>query len=196
MGIALRLAQADANVVLVGRSQQRGEEIVAQMNALSKTAKHTFVPCNAALLSNVADCATSLSSSHPRLDYLVLTQGMASMQGRTETSEGLDEKLSLHFYSRMAFVRKLLPLMTGDDPRVLTVLSAGVHGAYAGYATDPELRTTFSLGNAANAAGFYNDLAVESLSLEHPTVSFTHAAPGVVNTNWYLPSNRDSTFSF
>ena len=67
---------------------------------------------------------------------------------------------------------------------VLSVLSAGVHSPYTGYASDVDLKHSYSLANAANAAGFYNDLAMESLAKENPTISFIHAAPGVVNTNW------------
>lgn len=183
-GIALRLARADASVIIVGRSKQRGDEMVARMSTLSKTASHSFVPCNAMLLSQVTEFAAKFSQSNTRLDYLVLTQGMATVQGRTETVEGLDEKMSLHYYSRVAFIEKLAPLMTGDDSRVLSVLSAGVHSPYQNYSQDPGLKQSYSLANAANAAGFYNDLAMESLALEHPTVSFIHAAPGTVNTNW------------
>jgi len=37
-----------------------------------------------------------------------------------ETSEGLDVKISLHYYSRMAFIQALLPkLQASDDARVL-----------------------------------------------------------------------------
>lgn len=183
-GIALRLAANNASVVIVGRSRQRAESVLARMRALG-TGSHGFVPCDATLLSSVASFARSFAAAHPRLDYLVLTQSAASMEGRAETAEGLDTKLALNYYSRVAFILALAPLMAaGEDSRVLSVLSAGVHGPYEGYATDPELKTSFSLLNAANAAGFYNDLAAESLAREHPRISFIHAAPGMVKTNW------------
>ena len=67
---------------------------------------------------------------------------------------------------------------------MLSVLSGGVHGAYAHWKQDPELKTHYSLKNAADAAGFYNDIGADSLAREHPTLSFMHAAPGFVNTNW------------
>lgn len=91
--------------------------MVAQLSTLSKTAKHSFVPCNATLLKSATQFSESFAKQHSHLDFLVLTQGIATMQGRTETVEGLDEKMSLHYYSRMAFIAKLLPFMTGDDPR-------------------------------------------------------------------------------
>eukprot|EP00048_Salpingoeca_helianthica_P015573 m.227462 g.227462 ORF g.227462 m.227462 type:complete len:323 (+) comp17220_c0_seq1:179-1147(+) len=183
--IAERLARADVSVIVVGRSKQRGDEVVAKMSAVSKTATHSFVPCDAAVLSNVEEFAKQFRASGRTLDYLVLTQGIATIQGRTETSEGLDVKLSVHYYSRVAFAQLLAPAMsTARDARVLSVLSAGVHSPFTGYKTDPELKTTYSLTNAANAAGFYNDIAAEMLAKEHPSISFTHAAPGAVKTNW------------
>ena len=60
------------------------------------------------------------------------------MLGLWRVSEGIDQKLALHYYSRVAFTEQLMPLLErGEDARVLTVLSAGVHKAYEGYATDP-----------------------------------------------------------
>ena len=35
----------------------------------------------------------------------------------------------------------------------------------------------YSLKNAADAAGFYNDIGLDCLAREHPTVAFVHAAP-------------------
>ena len=47
---------------------------------------------------------------------------------------------------------------------------------------------SYSIPTAANAAGFYNDLGMDALSLKEDSagsgVVFVHAAPGFVNTNW------------
>ena len=59
----------------------------------------------------------------------------------------------------------LLPaLRASPQPRVLSVLSAGVHAPYKHYHTDPYLQQHFSLKNCADAAGFYNDLALDTFS--------------------------------
>eukprot|EP00455_Lapot_gusevi_P047554 TRINITY_DN643_c0_g1_i3.p1 TRINITY_DN643_c0_g1~~TRINITY_DN643_c0_g1_i3.p1 ORF type:complete len:301 (-),score=76.04 TRINITY_DN643_c0_g1_i3:30-932(-) len=185
-GIALRLAKANVSVTIVGRSVARGEEVVKAMTELSAPeVQHVFMACDAMLLRSVAEWSVEYARTHARLDYLVLTQGMASIQGRTETAEGLDEKLALHFYSRMAFIQSLLPLLkASEDPRVLSVLSPGAHAGYTEYKTDPELKDSYSLSNAARAACMYNDLAADAWSRAEPTISFTHAAPGAVNTAW------------
>lgn len=107
--------------------------------------------------------------------------GMGTAQGRTETADGIDAKLALHYYSRVALIQKLVDIMP-EGSRVMTVLSGGVHKPYVN--DDMELKNNYTLGNAANAAGFYNDLAMAKLAQLHPKLSFIHAAPGAVNTNW------------
>ncbi|KAJ3006653.1 UNVERIFIED_CONTAM: hypothetical protein HDU68_003963 [Siphonaria sp. JEL0065] len=181
LGIAKRLATTQFNVTIVGRNTQRGNEIVTELAALNPNGKHRFIPCDATLLSNVKKTCETL----PPVDRLVLTQGMATIQGRTETAEGIDQKLSLHYYSRMTFIKGLLPeLQKQPSPRVLSVLSAGVHGAYEKYKEDPELKENYSLKNAADAAGFYNDVMLDQFAIENKHILFAHAAPGFVNTNW------------
>ena len=50
----------------------------------------------------------------------------------------MDEKLTLHYYSRALLMTALAPLLQcSSDGRCLSVLSGGVHSAYANYAEDP-----------------------------------------------------------
>jgi hypothetical protein len=64
--------------------------------------------------------------------------------------EGLDVKLALHYFSRVAFVEALGQALDANKGKVLLVLSAGVHSAYT--EDDFELKDNYSLMNAANAA--------------------------------------------
>ena len=186
--VAVRLAESAFRVIVVGRDAERGAEVVAECAAAAGSpGGHSFMRCDASRIAAVRTCAAEVASREPRLDALVLSQGIASIAGRTETEEGLDTKLALHYFGRVAFVQALLPaLRAAGDARVLFVLSAGVHGAYAHAADDFELRKHYSLKNAADAAGFYTDAACDSLAREpaNAGVTFCHAAPGVVRTAW------------
>ena len=76
--------------------------------------------------------------------------------------DGNDQKITLHLWSRAAFANQLLPAlrkstMPGGSV-VMSILSGGVHSPYQGYMTDPELKDTYSIKNAADMAGYYNDL--------------------------------------
>ena len=211
-GIAMRLAQASASVTIVGRSASRGAQIVGEMEQAAAAASKSsgkasgsdsssssssppplppsssppsfrFVECNCFLLQSVADTAAALLERP--VDLLVLSQGMATTQGFTPTAEGLDQKLALHVWSRAAFAKALLPaLQKSADGRVLSVLSAGIHAAAPTWRADPELKRGYGIKAAADTAGFYNDIMVDSLARAAPEVTFAHAAPGFVNTNW------------
>lgn len=186
---AVRLADAGFQVFVVGRDAARGQEVVASLATSSDTAgPHAFVQCDASRIAAVRACARDVASRTPRLDVLVLSQGIATIQGRTPTDEGLDVKMSLHYFSRVAFILELLPLLRSSPMggRVLSVLSAGVHGQYAHWSDDFELQSHYSIKNAADAAGFYTDAALDSLSRDpaNAGVRFVHQAPGFVATSW------------
>ncbi|KAI8849496.1 hypothetical protein BC829DRAFT_391401 [Chytridium lagenaria] len=145
--------------------------------------------CDISILANVKDLARRVLE-WDRLDYLVVTAGIMKVQGRVETVEGLDEKMATHYYGRVELISALMPLLEktaqlpNADVRVLNVLSS-CHGKMPPDVNDLDLKTTFSIKNCHDATTFYSDLAAESFSLLHPTVTFIHAHPGVVNTNLF-----------
>jgi NAD(P)-dependent dehydrogenase (short-subunit alcohol dehydrogenase family) len=180
-GIAKRLSRAGFNVTIAGRNESAAKQVVEELQVIG-SGTHSFILCDAQYVD------TGLNFKHEqRLDVLVLTQGIATLQGRTETSEGIDQKMALHYYGRIGFILgALASLRQSQTPSVLSVLSAGVHKEYQEYIQDPQLKTNYSLLNCANATGFYNDLAMDQLSKlpGNENIRFCHAAPGVVNTNW------------
>lgn len=202
-GIAHRLAEQGWQVIAVGRHREgRAEQIVETLNQLSPPVsssdgadspppQHSFVACDCFSLKSVKTCANEILEKHSTIDALAMTQGMATTQGFTPTIDGNDEKLTLHYFSRMAFASLLLPaiqkstLMPGG-PVVMSVLSGGVHNPYTQYKEDFSLanKKNYSIKNVADAAGFYNDLGLDALAHANPKVNFVHAAPGFVNTNW------------
>lgn len=110
----------------------------------------------------------------------------------TETDEGLDKKLSLHYYSRMRFLHNLLPQLTnaanaqdGNQgsklSRVLSVLDA--RGNASLVLDDLSLKNNYSLRNCANHAITMTSLSMEELAISHPSTSFVHTFPGLVKTS-------------
>jgi NAD(P)-dependent dehydrogenase (short-subunit alcohol dehydrogenase family) len=205
-GIAVRLAREGFRVAIVGRSATSAAAVLHRMRDAfgerlpsdgAELQKPEFVFIQVQDASRVATAGVIASEvqrawkefgddSEPVLDYLVETQGIASLNPRTENADGLDEKLAIHYFSRIAVARALAPLLLrSKDPRVLLVLAAGVHAPYANYATDFEVVDSYSLGNAANAATFYLDISVEQMWRENSgKVAYAHASPGIVATPW------------
>ncbi|KAF7561113.1 hypothetical protein G7046_g3030 [Stylonectria norvegica] len=121
----------------------------------------------------------------PKLDLLVLTQGLMTMAGRTETPEGIDRKMALHYYGRQLIIRELLPVLS-DDAKVLVVLDAN-HGSPAKLNWDDlDLKTTFSLTTAVDHCTSMTDAMVQQFAAQAGNKKFfTHAYPGVVTTGLF-----------
>ncbi|GMI11049.1 hypothetical protein TrLO_g10689 [Triparma laevis f. longispina] len=184
-GIAVTLASKGTSVILAGRSETAAAKIIEECKLASKDVDpqptFTFKKVDGFNLTTIKDLAGSITS----LDWLIMTQGMATIQGFTPTSDGFDQKLSLHVYSRFLLASLLSPkLAQSSDGRVLSVLSGGVHSPYTSYTSDFELKNNYSVKNAADSAGFYNDCYLDCLASKNNTVKYGHAAPGFVSTNW------------
>ena len=189
-GIAIRLAQSQANVTIIGRNVEAGDKIVKEMKSIHPNGQYEFMQCDAASMKDIFRCCKIINTKFDSLNYLILSQGLASIKGYDATpEEGLDRKLALHYYGRMAFIKGLKNVLNksadsnANDVRVLSVLSGGVHQGLI-IKDDLFLKKNFSISNCANVAGTYNDLGLDSYATESNKVSFIHAAPGIVATNW------------
>jgi NAD(P)-dependent dehydrogenase (short-subunit alcohol dehydrogenase family) len=133
------------------------------------------------------------SAQEPKLDLLVLTQGVLTLAGRTETAEGIDRKMALHYYGRQLLIRELLPVLK-DDAKVLIVLD-GVRGSPSKLNwEDLDLKSTYGTSSAASHCISMTDGMIQQYAAtqEGNKRHFMHAYPGLVNTNldrelpWYL----------
>ena len=131
-----------------------------------------------------------------KLDLLIMTQGIMTTAGRTETPEGIDRKMALHYYGRQLLIRELLPTLK-EDAKVIIVFD-GLFGSPTKLNwEDLDLKTHFSLGKAANHCMAMNDAMVQFHAAQQQRQGsnrrhFVHAWPGAVNSNlfkelpWYL----------
>ncbi|KAJ7091713.1 NAD(P)-binding protein [Mycena crocata] len=181
-----RHTKGNARIVIVGRNRAAAESILMSFPAPTAAgATHEFVECDATLMKNVHRVAGDLRARIPRINFLVLTPGVMTMNGRNETEEGIDRKLAVHYYARWRFIKDLLPALenaqkAGEDAKAMSVLAAGMGGPID--LDDLGLKNSFSLSNAAAAAPTYNDLMVNAFASRHPEVSFVHSNPGLVRS--------------
>lgn len=99
-----RHRNGDAHIVLVGRNRAAAEEVIASFpKPADKSFTHEFVECDATLMRNVRHTTAELSQRLPKINFLVMSPGIMTMQGRSETEEGIDRKLALHYYARWRF---------------------------------------------------------------------------------------------
>lgn len=104
----------------------------------------------------------------------------------SETTEGLDKLLHLHYYSRMRFAFNLLPQLThaaesGGLSRVVSVLAAGKENNI--FLDDLALQKNFNFRSCMNHSATMNSFAAEELAAANPRTSFIHSDPSFVKTN-------------
>lgn len=75
--VAIRLAELQANVTIVGRNAQVGSEVLHELTKANPTGEHSFVTVDASSMKSIAKgCDAYLSANKDKpLHYCVLTQG-------------------------------------------------------------------------------------------------------------------------
>ncbi|KAL4862891.1 hypothetical protein BDV12DRAFT_178210 [Aspergillus spectabilis] len=177
-------------VYLIGRNEAQALKISQDMREIKAHTKVEFVKCDVSLLKRVDEACEVIREKEERVNVLVLSSGIFTTRGRDETEEGLDKKLSLHYYSRMRFISNLLPQLnaaaaspTGEGKglaSVVSVLEAGGEGPLN--LADLPLKNNYTLRNAAKHAITMTSLSMEVLARENTSVSFIHSYPGIVKT--------------
>lgn len=184
--IACRIAStsADSHIIISGRKKP----------AVIPHANMEFRQLDASSMRAIKQYTDKYKSAgEPKLDLLVLTQGILTMAGRTETAEGLDNKMALHYYGRQLLIRELIPVLK-DDAKVILVLDSLRGTPEKLVWEDLDLKNHYTLGNAANHCMGMNDGMMQWQASQQGTTKrhFVHTNPGLVNTNisaslpWYL----------
>lgn len=167
-----RHTKGNAHIFIIGRNRAAAESIIASFpKPTAPGVTHEFVQCDLTLMKNVHKVTQELLIRHPKINFLVMSPGFMTMNGRNETEEGIDTKLAVHYYSRWKLIDDLLPALrsardAGEDAKVLSVLAAGKGGAID--VEDLGLKKAFTVVKAGLQAPTYNDLMMEvccSLSL-------------------------------
>ena len=167
-----RHTNGNSSIVIVGRNRGAAERILASLPAPTdqslagnpNSVVREFVQCDATLMKNAEVATKYILAKYPKINYLVVSTGVLSLSGRDETTEGIDKKLAVHYYTRWKFIRDLLPSLEkakedGEEGAVMSVMAASSGGKIE--MDDLGLKKTYSLANAALAAPTYNDLMME-----------------------------------
>ncbi|KAK4172126.1 hypothetical protein QBC36DRAFT_349808 [Triangularia setosa] len=157
-----------------------------------------FRALDASSMRQIKQYTDKFTSAHgdQKVDFLIMTQGIFTMAGRTETAEGIDNKMALHYYGKQLLIRELLPMLK-DDAKVIIVLD-GKSGAPTKLDwKDLDLKRGYGLSSAAYHCISMNDAMIQFHAAEQQKSGstrrhFVHAFPGVVASNimaslpWYL----------
>ncbi len=122
---ALELARAGAEVVLVGRSDEKGsaalQRILSQLPSTQKSgAQLRFEKADLASLASVRAFTGRMLAEGRPIDLLVNNAGVMLPPARRTTSDGFELQMGTNYLSHFAMTEQLLPLLRRDK-------SAGAH---------------------------------------------------------------------
>lgn len=186
-------------IYFIGRSQAAGDRLTAQLKELNTEGEYTFIPTDVSLLRNVDEVCREIKSKERYINILFLTLGNLEPKGKsgkltaiqisrladlriTDTEEGISAQIATMYYARIRFIANLLPLIQRAPSlrRVVSVLC----GTKEGEVNLQDLPgRTVSLLQMRSHFGSMTTLALESLALEAPDVSFVHDFPGTVKSD-------------
>jgi retinol dehydrogenase 14 len=120
---AVALAAMDANVVIVGRNQERGEAAVEEIRARSHNESVELLLADLSVQSEVRRLAEEFQERYDRLDVLANNAGLVQSK-RTETPDGIETTLAINHLAPFLLTNLLLERLEQSAPsRVITVSS-------------------------------------------------------------------------
>ncbi|THW25066.1 hypothetical protein D6D23_04672 [Aureobasidium pullulans] len=180
-------------IIIVGRNTIAAQRIIEECKQAGPHVEICFVHAgDISLLRNVDQACIKVteilkSSETAQVDMLIMSQGKVEFGGRINTKEGLDESLSLLYYSRMRFIAKLLPhLLSSSLPtgaKVVSIYAAGMETWGKLFPQDLSLDEAgqYSFMNCRTHAIAMKTMFLEDLAIRYPgKLSLTHIYPGLV----------------
>ena len=173
--VAMSLGQAGANVLIHGRDRDRGQRVVADIEAAGGTA--SFLVADFASLAEVRRLADTILKTESRLDILINNAGIGTAGPRLESADGYELRFAVNYLAGFLLTHLLLPLLWHGGPaRIVNVASAGqqaidfddlmlTHGFSGGraYCQSKLAQIMFTIDLAQQLAG--SEIAVNAL---HP----------------------------
>jgi NAD(P)-dependent dehydrogenase (short-subunit alcohol dehydrogenase family) len=182
---ATALAAMGAEVVVIGRSRERGESAVEEIRDTSGTGRVSLMLADLAVQAEVRGLAEEFRERYDRLDVLVNNAGIIQSK-RTETPDGIELTLAVNHLAPFLLTNLLLDLLKKSAPsRIITVSSEARRGAQIDF-EDLQSERRYRPFKVYGMTKLANILFTYELAerLEGTGVVANSLHPGGVNTNF------------
>lgn len=121
---ALALARARCEIIIAGRSPEKGGQAIARIRAAFPDAKVRFEELDLASLKSVRDFGSRMRAQRTSLDILINNAAVMAPPVRKVTSDGFELQFGTNYLGHFALTAELLPLLrNGEQPRVVSISS-------------------------------------------------------------------------
>jgi retinol dehydrogenase-14 len=126
---ATALAARGAEVIVTGRSRERGEAAIEEIRRASGNEGVSLALADLTVQAEIRRLAEEFGRSHDRLDVLINNAG-AVFSKRKETADGIERTLALNHLAPFLLTNLLLEVLRESAPsRIITVSSEARRGA-------------------------------------------------------------------
>jgi NAD(P)-dependent dehydrogenase (short-subunit alcohol dehydrogenase family) len=130
--IALELALAPMQVVIVGSDAEKGMRAERDLRVATGSDSIHFIQADLSLMRDVDRLAAQIAARWPMLDRLVLCAGIVRGRYRL-TAEGVETNFAVNYLGRFALTAALLPCLAagglaGDAARIVMIGGAAQNG--------------------------------------------------------------------
>ena len=124
---AIELAKKGCNLILIGRSKEKGEKVVEQIRKVAEShVDIDYFTANLMLMKEISRVADEVSRKYPRIDILLNNVG-AYFAFRDVTEEGFERTFALNHLGYFLMTKKLLPLVEKSDYKRIVNVSSSAH---------------------------------------------------------------------
>jgi len=124
---AIELAKKGCNLILIGRSKEKGEKVVEQIRKVADSyVDIDYFTADLMLMKEVSRVADEVSKKYPRIDILLNNVG-ALFAFRDMTEEGFERTFALNHLGYFLMTKKLLPLVEKSDYKRIVNVSSSAH---------------------------------------------------------------------
>lgn len=126
---AEKLASMGARIVLVARSQSRGEAALSRLRAIAPGVKHTVHYGDLSRLAELKRVGTDIAAAEPRIDVLINNAGAVFSQRQT-TEDGVELTFATNHLSYFVLTHALRERLIASAPS--RVVNTSSHAHYRG----------------------------------------------------------------
>jgi NAD(P)-dependent dehydrogenase (short-subunit alcohol dehydrogenase family) len=122
--VAMQLGAMGATILVHGRSEERGKEVVDEIKKAG--GKAVFYQADLASLKEVKALADKVKADYTSLNMLINNAGIIGPEQRAESSDDYELTFAVNYLSHFLLTRELLPLLEAGAPaRIINVASIG-----------------------------------------------------------------------
>ena len=186
--VAAALARQGARVVMVCRSEERGQSALAEVSAAAASTgaggSAEILAIDLASLAAVRAGAAQFLARHQRLHALVNNAGVFSMTRQT-SADGYELTFAVNQLAPFLLTRQLLPCLEASAPARVVNVASRAHRAARMHWEDLQLERKYSGVAAYGQSKLANILFTRELArrLEPARVLANSVHPGVVSTD-------------